>query len=379
MKATIIGAGIGGLTLAIALKKKGIEVEIFEATTEFKRVGAGIVLAINAMQIFDRLGMVNALESAGNVLEGMEITNAKLNALGTTEHQYFESIYKLRNVAIHRATLHEVLLAELGKDVPLYLNKKLKSLEQKNGINYLEFEDGTKHETALLIGADGIHSAVRRAVYPNVKERFAKQWCWRGVLDFALEPAYKQIAREALGRGVRFGIVPIAPKKVYWYACASYKENAHTELANIPIEDHFKDFNPLVLQLIKATDPSKIISAELGDLEPMDCWYKGNMVLMGDAAHATTPNMGQGANQAIESAWVLSDCLTTEKDWSTAFAKYQQIRQSKANEVVKTSWQIGQIMHLSNPVAAKLRDWMFWMTPNWVGRMQLKKIFELGY
>lgn len=379
MKATIIGAGIGGLTVAIALKRKGVDVELFEATTAFKRVGAGIVLALNAMQIFDRLGMVNALEQAGNILEGMEITNAKLKALGITEHQYFESIYKLRNIAIHRASLHEVLLKELGEDVPLHLNKKLKSLKQKDGMNYLEFEDGTKYETPLLIGADGIHSAVRRAVFPDTKERLAKQWCWRGVVDFELEPAYKQVAREAVGRGVRFGIVPISQGKVYWYACASYKKNAQKEFSNIAIEHIFKDFSPVVQQIIKATDSAKIISAELSDLEQLDQWYKNTMVLMGDAAHATTPNMGQGANQAIESAWVLSECLTTEQDLCKAFEKYQQIRQAKANDVVKTSWQVGQIMHVSNPVAAKLRDWMFLITPSWVGRMQLKKLFELGY
>lgn len=378
MKVTIIGAGIGGLTLAIALKKKGIQVEIFEATTEFKKVGAGIVLAINAMQVYQRLGIAEKMKSVGNCLEKMAITKANLKIMAGNELAYFENHYNLNNVAIHRASLHEVLLSELV-DVPLHLNKKLKKLkEQADGIE-LEFLDGTTHRTNLVVGADGIHSGVRQAIFPQAKERFAKQLCWRGVVPFKLEKGMTRTMREAWGGGQRFGIVPIENNQVYWFACASYKKEALKEFEGVDLAHLFSNFDPLISQLIRATPKDKIIEAELSDLEILPKWYKENVCLMGDAAHATTPNMGQGANQAIESAWVLADCLAKETDHRKAFEQYQNIRQKKARQIVKTSWQIGQLAHLQNPILAALRNGMVRMTPDVVGRKQLEKVFELNY
>jgi len=317
MKATIIGAGIGGLTTAIALKQRGIEVEIFETASEFKKVGAGIVIAINSMQLYKRLGMAEKILKVGNKLERFEITNAKLKNLTTSDTDYFEKIYSLSNVAIHRADMHDVLLSELV-DVPIYMGKNLKSLTQKDGLVDLDFEDGTKHRTNLLIGADGVNSAVRKTVFPESKIRWAKQICWRGITTFDLGKDYKHVAREAWGYDDRFGIVPLGGNKVYWYACAGYKESAKKEFDGVSIESVFKKFSPLVKDILNSTAKKSIITAELGDLEPIPMWYQANVCLVGDAAHATTPNMGQGANQAIESAWVLVDCLANEKDLSKA-------------------------------------------------------------
>jgi len=227
MKVTIVGAGIGGLTLAIALQKRGIEVDIFEATSAFKKVGAGIVLAINAMQVYQRLGLAEQLKERGNCLEKMAITNADLKILAGNELASFRKKYTLSNVAIHRATLHEVLLSELP-DVPLYLNKKLKKIEEDVDGLHLEFLDGSKHKSDLVIGADGIHSGVRQCVFPQTKERFAKQLCWRGVVPFKLKKGMDRVMQEAWGNGCRFGIVPIENHQVYWFACANYQESAET-------------------------------------------------------------------------------------------------------------------------------------------------------
>ena len=378
MKVTIIGAGIGGLTLAIALQKKGIEVEIFEATSAFRKVGAGIVLAMNAMQIYQRLGLAEQLKTSGNCLDKMAITNADLKVMAGNELAYFEGKYNLNNVAIHRATLHEILLSKL-QNVPLHLDKKLKKVEERVDGIYLEFLDGSKHQSDVVIGADGIHSGVRQSIFPQAKERFAKQLCWRGVASFKLEKGMEYTMREAWGSGRRFGIVPIENDQVYWFACASYQKNATKEFKEVDLGELFSNFNPLVAQLIKATPSDQIIEAELSDLEILKTWHKGKICLMGDAAHATTPNMGQGANQAIESAWVLADCLAKEADCKTAFEAYQNIRQAKAIQIIKTSWQIGQLAHLKNPVLTTFRNTMVRITPDFIGRKQLEKVFELNY
>lgn len=378
MKVTIIGAGIGGLTLAIALEKKGIEVEIFEAASAFGKVGAGIVLAINAMQIYERLGLSKALKARGNSLKTMAITDANLKMLAGNELAYFEAKYNLNNIAIHRATLHEVLLAELPS-TPLYLNKKLKKLEEDRDGVQLHFLDGSTHQADLVIGADGIHSGVRQSIFPQAKERFSKQLCWRGVLPFELEEGMQHTMREAWGAGCRFGIVPIENKQVYWFACANYTATAQTAFKETNLSELFADFNPIVAQIIKATPMDKIIEAELSDLEILKTWHKGKVCLTGDAAHATTPNMGQGANQAIESAWVLADCLAKEANYETAFQNYQTIREAKARQIVKMSWQIGKMAHFKNPILTAFRNGMLRLTPDSIGRKQLEKVFDLNY
>jgi len=378
MKVTIIGAGIGGLTLAIALQKKGIEVEIFEATSAFKKVGAGIVLAINAMQIYQRLGLAEQLKLKGNCLEKMAITSANLKSLTKNEMAYFEAKYGLNNVAIHRATLHEVLLSELSK-IPLHLNKKLKKLEERTEGIQLQFWDGSTHQAEIVIGADGIHSGVRQSIFPQSKERFSKQLCWRAVLPFKLEKGMEYTMREAWGAGRRFGIVPIENNQVYWFACASYQKNAQEAFNATNLSELFSNFDPIVTELIEATPSDQIIEAELSDLELLKTWHKGKVCLMGDAAHATTPNMGQGANQAIESAWVLADCLAKEADYKTAFESYQKIRQAKASQIVKMSWQIGQMAHLKNPILTTFRNTLLRITPAAIGRKQLEQVFDLGY
>lgn len=378
MKVTIIGAGIGGLTLAIALQKKGIEVEIFEAASAFGKIGAGIVLAINAMQIYERLGLAQELKIRGNCLKEMAITNANLNVMAGNELASFEEKYNLNNIAIHRATLHEILLSEL-QHVPLYLNKKLKRLEEGvEGIK-LEFLDGSTRKADLVVGADGIHSGVRQSIFPQAKERFSKQMCWRGVLPFKLEKGMDFTMREAWGAGRRFGIVPIENNQVYWFACASYQKDAKKEFQETNLSQLFSKFDPIVSQLIEATPSDKINEAELSDLEILKNWHKGKVCLMGDAAHATTPNMGQGANQAIESAWVLADCLAKETDHKAAFEAYQNIRQAKATQIVKISWQIGKMAHLKNPILTVFRNAMMRMTPASIGQKQLGKVFELNY
>lgn len=378
MKVTIIGAGIGGLTLAIALEKKGIEVEVFEAASAFGKVGAGIVLAINAMQIYERLGLAKELKTRGNCLEAMTITDANLKMLAGNELAYFEAKYNLNNIAIHRATLHEVLLSKLP-NTSLHLSKKLKKLEEGTDGLQLHFLDGSTHKADLVIGADGIHSGVRQSIFPQAKERFSKQLCWRGVLPFELEKGMQQTMREAWGAGCRFGIVPIENKQVYWFACANYTTAAQTAFKETNLRELFADFNPMVAQIIQATPADKIIEAELSDLEILKTWHKGKVCLTGDAAHATTPNMGQGANQAIESAWVLADCLAKEADYKTAFQNYQTIRQAKARQIVKMSWQIGKMAHLKNPILTAFRNGMVRLTPDSVGRKQLEKVFELNY
>ncbi len=374
-KITIIGAGIGGLTTAIALKQKGFEVEIFESSRAFKKAGSGINLAINAMQIYKKLGVYDDILDKANYTNSMNALTKGLRLLTSADLKKFEIKYNVKTVAIHRATLHEILLNHIG-NTKINLNKKLKSLEQIDGKVNLVFEDGTSHQAEIVIGADGIHSNVRKSIFKGTKLRDAGQVCWRGISKTKIDEKYRTELNEIWGKGNRFGFVHISPSDIYWFALIDKDKFISKDMDLLQI---FSDYPKIVQSIIAETDQKEILCNEIWDLKPIDMWYKGNVCLLGDAAHATTPNMGQGACQAIESAMALSICLKEEQNNETAFSRYQLIRKEKANQVTKTSWLLGQVAQSNNSLVCALRNIITKITPKYVTEKQSEKIFNLKY
>jgi len=375
MNIDIIGAGIGGLTTAIALEQKGIKTRIFEQAERIKPVGAGIILANNAMQVYEKLGLRKVIEEKGNPISSMNITKSNLNPLSKIDLTYFEQKHNTKNIAIHRGTLQQILLDKL-KSTEINLNHKLTSIvENTNGYS-LEFENGEQIQSSTVLGADGLNSIVRQNIFPNNSIRNANQICWRGVTEYELPTKFKNELNEAWGKSERFGFVQIAENKVYWYALKSFKKNKSKFSIN-DLEQYFSDFNSVVKDIIKSTKKEQINTAEISDLKPTSIWYKNNVCLIGDAAHATTPNMGQGACQAIEDAFVLSECLD-KYGITEAFSKYQKLRLPKAHQVVKASWVLGKMAHISNPILIGLRNKMLRLTPSSINRKQNEQIFQLA-
>lgn len=372
-KITIVGAGIGGLTAAIALKKRGFEVEIFESAPEFKRAGSGINLAMNAMQVYRELGVYDDILSAANYTNVMKSVTPELKTIAIVDFKKLEPEFGVKNVAIHRATLHEILLKHLD-DTPVHLGKSLASLHQNSETVTLEFKDGSTHESDLVIGADGIHSAVRNSIFTQTELRDAQQLCWRGISKANVDPSYKTELNEAWGKGSRFGFVRIDDDSIYWYALI---DKNLLKLGETNPQEYFKDYHTLVQQIIKETPTSDIIFNEIWDLNPIEKWYQGNVCLLGDAAHATTPNMGQGACQAVESAMTLSLCLSEENTREKAFERYQKMRKEKAVGVVKSSWRLGKIAQSSNPFTIFIRNVITRIIPKSVVEKQNRKLFTV--
>ncbi|MCF6351792.1 MAG: FAD-dependent oxidoreductase [Cyclobacteriaceae bacterium] len=377
MKIAIIGAGIGGLTTAIALKQKGLEVEIFEAASEFKKAGSGINLALNAMQVYKRLGLYEKIFEAGSYTHSMNITDEKLKPLSVINLKTFEKKHHVKSVAIHRTTLHQILLNQLS-DVSLHLDKKVKIVTQSNNGAEIQFEDGTKHSAEVLIGADGIHSNVRKSIFEHTELRIAKQICWRGITEIEISDKYQTELNELWGKGKRFGFVAIENNRYYWYALTNYKKNYKEEFKEVDLVEFYSDFNPLIGQIIKSTPKENILTHEMADLKPIPAWYNKKVCLLGDSAHATTPNLGQGACQAIESAMVLANCLAKHKTTGNAFAAYQNTRIKKAINVVNTSWRIGKMIHLENSFAIKLRNLILRIIPEKIVAKQNAPIFKIA-
>ncbi|WP_407483191.1 FAD-dependent monooxygenase [Elizabethkingia meningoseptica] len=372
MDVAIIGAGIGGLTTALALKRRNIPFRVYEAAEELKPVGTGIILGINAMQVYHQLEIENKILQIGKKIDSINVTDFKLVPITETLLLPFEQKYGHRSVAIHRADLHHILINEVGEE-NIILNSRLSKAVQLNNNDYeLTFENNKKVIHSFVIGADGIHSKIRQTFFPGTRLRDAGQICFRGVTNFNLPPLYKNELTEGWGKGKRFGFVEISEGTVYWYFLvnnALYKKQSDLNL-------YLKDAPDFIRQMILSTPEEKWFTANLHDLQPITEWQKDRIILLGDAAHATTPNMGQGACQAIEDAYVLFRLLE-KNNLEDSFKDYPLIRRKKAHHVVNTSWKIGKIAQLENKLLINLRNIMLRSTPKATQTKNFDRLFTL--
>ncbi len=370
---SIIGAGIGGLTTALTLKQHGVPVRVFEGAPVLKPVGAGIILANNAMQVFRQLGLAKKIAEAGNKISQLKITDAQLSSLSVADLAVYERKYGVSNTAIHRGELQRILASALGYE-HIELAKRLIKIE-KSGPFHLTFEDGSTASSAVVLGADGIKSVLLKLLFSENTIRNAGQVCWRGICPLSLPEQYQGELNEAWGQGRRFGFVKINEKQVYWYALAN-AAYAHTEVDRLG--DLFREFHDLVATIIAATPREQLITSEITDLKPMQKWQHENVCLIGDAAHATTPNLGQGACQAVEDAYVLGKLLTAGTALPDAFADYERLRKKKAHAIVRSSWNIGKLAHLDSRVGVWLRNTLLKSLPAAANKQQMDMIFELN-
>ncbi|TVZ57049.1 2-polyprenyl-6-methoxyphenol hydroxylase-like FAD-dependent oxidoreductase [Lutibacter sp. Hel_I_33_5] len=348
MKYTIIGAGIGGLTTALAFEKKGIPYQVFEQAPELNEVGAGIWLAPNALQVLESLDVLDEVIASGNSIDRITIGKPDLSPISDSFQDVFKDKFGYNTIAIHRAKLQKLLFDKIPKE-KLFLNKGFQSFKElSSGRIEVNFVGNSKIQTDFLIGADGINSKVRKQLFPESTTRYSGQTCWRGIADIELDKEFLHRGFELWGNQIRFGISRVAKNKVYWFAVVLSDQNRKVDssLAKKELLKLFKEFHPIVLKLISETEINQILKNDINDLKPLRKWYQNNVCLIGDAAHATTPNMGQGGAQAIEDAYYLSNLFAHKRD-ENVFELFQQKRQKKVNLVVNQSWTTGKMAHWS--------------------------------
>lgn len=372
----IMGGGIAGLSTAIALRRIGIEATVYEAAPEFKPVGAGITLAANAMKAYRILGLFDDLVAAGRPLTRMSIRAQKGGLLSESRVDTLPG--GLCNLAIHRAALHEVLLSQLDPG-QVIAGKRSADILQEEGRYTVTFEDGTQTTSKHLIVAEGIHSLIRRKLLPQARIRYAGYTCWRGIApngDMGITDT-----SETWGANGRFGIVPIGNDQIYWFATKNAPAGSPVMKAysNAELLDNYRSYHDPIGEVIRRTPPEYIFWNDIIDLEPMPRFAFDNLVFVGDAAHATTPNMGQGACQAIEDAIVLAQCLQQNAAVKEAFALFEQRRLKRVHWVVNQSHILGKIAQWENPLLRGLRNTAFRLTPDSVMTKQQEKIYEVDF
>jgi 2-polyprenyl-6-methoxyphenol hydroxylase-like FAD-dependent oxidoreductase len=380
MKINIIGGGIGGLTTAIALQQKSFSVKIYEAAPAIREVGAGLWVAANAINIFERLGIADEIKKAGNQLESSMLADHNGKPMSKVDFKKIINSYGNGTTTIHRAKLQAILMSHVEKG-SIEIGKRLKKIENTEGSIKVHFEDGTSSESDILIGADGIHSQVREHLFGNITLRYSNQTCWRGIAKMRLDDTKNGAELWGTKGGLRSSYAQINDEEIYWYITKKEKEG--TKIAPSEVKKYLLDlvseFQSEIQKVIENTDNQSIIQNDLSDLTPLNSWHKGNIVLIGDAAHASTPNLGQGACQAIEDAYVLADCLASTPSVSEAFLRYEKIRMEKANFVVKTSMQIASLNNIGGAIGYRLRNGLMRMIPSSVGEKQFDYLFKLNY
>lgn len=353
----ILGGGIAGLATAIALKRIGITAPVYEATQEWKPVGAGITLAFNALRACERLGILSEVKETGREMNIANIIDSKGQLLTEMDYGNYKSRYGQSNVAIHRHDLHQLLVNQLEPST-LYLGKKVSSFIQDEHSVKLRFEDGEEIETQYVIASDGIHSLFRMQLVPDSHPVYAGYTCWRGISSFPPHYSFGEKVIEAWGSGIRMGVVPVKKGTLYWFAVKTAPEKSE-QMRTTTKEDllrYFQDWTEDLKDVIRTTEPSQILWNDIYDIVPLSQFAFGNILLIGDAAHATTPNMGQGGCQALEDAVVLALCLEKETNMKKTFQLFEQKRLARTRKVQQNSRQLGHMAQWEGSFRTSLRN-----------------------
>ncbi len=353
MKVIVIGAGIGGLTLAVALRRRGFEVSVLEKRATFADEGAGIVLGPNVMAALRAISLDAAVAAVARPLEEMNITDVHGRVLAGSSTKIAE--LPLVAQAVHRSRLHEVLRAafdgELRTGVEVSGIEPGKVPTVRTGDSVLQAD--------LIVGADGIRSVVRQRLSPDFVTRYSGYTCWRFVCDSQWTTA----AFEMWGPGKRVGVVPIGQNRTYVFLTANAPRRAPSPFSDVAgLSAMFAEFGgPAPQAFASLSDFSRVLHNDLEDGIAPRFWAPG-VVLLGDAAHAVTPNLGQGAGLAIEDGCCLAALLESgERD--AQLARYEALRKPRAAWICDNSYFFGRLAQLDSAPLRWLRDSVVRLTP----------------
>jgi 2-polyprenyl-6-methoxyphenol hydroxylase-like FAD-dependent oxidoreductase len=310
------------------------------------------------------------------VLDGMEVHSLRSGRLQRGEMVGIGSTAGLHGVAIHRAKLHDVLLSAIGRDA-VRLGRRVASVDDEGDGAVLRFEDGPEETASVVIAADGVWSGIRTGLFPRHRPMPAGQIAWRGVVELAGGIPDPGVGREIWGREGRIGWAPIGGGLIYWFAVMdSALAAANREPRPAMLRHLASAFPAPVPALLEQTPDERIIETELFDLPSLPAWHRGPVVLLGDAAHATTPNLGQGGAQAIEDGFVLARELAERASAAEAFRAYEAVRRRKAEWIVRRSRAFGRIAHLRSPLAIAARDVVLRLLPQSAARRQIAYVYD---
>lgn len=357
LKVVIIGAGMGGLATGIALRQAGYDVEIYDRVSELRPAGAGISLWSNGVKVLNSLGLGKEIALIGGNMErvayysntGEKLTDFSLQPLVDQVGQ--------RPYPVARTDLQGMLLQVFGAE-NVQLNSKCVAVEQDADRVTAIFEDGRKATGDVLVAADGTHSITRSYVLGHaVERRYVGYVNWNGLVPASDDLAAKNSWDVYVGEHKRASMMPVGGDRFYFFFDVPLpkgtvsKPDYREELASF-----FKGWAIPVQTLIQRLDPLKTNRVEIHDIEPLQTLVRGRVALLGDAAHSTAPDLGQGGCQAMEDALVLSTYLqTTNISVEDALKRYEAARKERVADVVTRARKRSNMTHGKEP--EKTQQW----------------------
>ncbi|HEY9699647.1 MAG TPA: FAD-dependent urate hydroxylase HpxO [Trichocoleus sp.] len=351
LKVVIIGAGIGGLTAAIALQRSGYEVEIYDRVKELRPAGAAISVWSNGVKVLNALGLGKQMAQIGGQMDRMEYRTIEGELLNAIDLSPLVEAVGQRPYPVARTDLQSMLLNAFAGEVTL--NARCVGLEtDETGVTAI-FEDGHRATGDLLIAADGVRSILREFVLDqSIEPQYGGYVNWNGLVPVSPDLAPSDTWAIYVGDFKRVSMMPVAGDRFYFFFDVPMPKEKTSELGDIraDLSNFFVGWADPVQALIQRLDPEATNRVLIHDVGPIDRMVRGKVALLGDSAHATCPDLGQGGCQAMEDAFMLAQCLlTTNVSVEDALKRYELARKERTGAIVEKARKRAEQIHGKEP------------------------------
>ena len=364
LRVLIIGGGVAGPALALFLKKAGIESALYEAYPFVEGVGGGFGLAPNALKVLAALGLAGRLKTRATAISRLAFMNDRGAMLAS--YPIEPAAFGQPMLVMSRALLLESLAHELRREgMAAHNSKRLTRIEERGATVVAHFADGTSAEGDLLIGADDVGSTVRRYLLPEAQAEYTGLIGIGAFVPLSDVPPFPtETMTFVFGRNGFVGYSGADKGSATWWTnLFREREFTREELERLDVErvkkemlDRFRDYPLPVGALIQHT--ANLLRVNVYDVRLLAMWQRGRVALIGDAAHAVSPNAGQGAALALEDAMYLAKMLRDELDFKLAFARFERDRKPRAEKVVAEGRRRGKDKEIVGPVQQKIREFI---------------------